>query len=375
MVDPQHHPIAHQGDDGEGKDQQPHHQHEGDGGAAGKNDGNGKRISWMGQQLQQPPTRVGVDGDVEMKLKANPAQPDARYNIEEVPSINKIRKMFQDLTQRPKGCIKPGTKYIKPITFKTQPKHDNPPTMTKPNRTPEMMSKEEFKLDRKTNNTYSKEEQPPYSKEDMNTDRKTQSNYVIDRKTTNTGTAGVQIYSVSTQPKLKPVIDKTLSNDRKTSPPFSMEEQVTYSEEDKCIDRKTEYNSMIIDNSKGITTQLKLKLTPILATIDEDRKTELPFTKEEYNDRKMSDNTTTNYVGNNRKTSDNVKCNKEKKSYIDRKTLDYYVNYKGKTNSNREEKFENKMQQQQDKLQQNPKLKNTTKSKTTKDQSPHPTQY
>ena len=133
----------------------------------------------------------------------------------------------------------------------------------------------------------------------MNTDRKTQSNYVIDRKTTNTGTAGVQIYSVSTQPKLKPVIDKTLSNDRKTSPPFSMEEQVTYSEEDKCIDRKTEYNSMIIDNSKGITTQLKLKLTPILATIDEDRKTELPFTKEEYNDRKMSDNTTTNYVGNN----------------------------------------------------------------------------
>ena len=87
-IDPQHHPIAHQGDDGVGMHQQPHHQREGDGGAAGGINGIGRKVSKVGQQLHQPPASLGVDGGVENRtLKASPAQPDAKNCKEEVPKM------------------------------------------------------------------------------------------------------------------------------------------------------------------------------------------------------------------------------------------------------------------------------------------------
>ena len=176
---------------------------------------------------------MDLDGVVE-KLKANTAQPYARYHKEEVHSVNKIRKMFQDLTQPYKGNLKSGIKIIKPTDFKIKLNHDNHPTKTIPNRTPDMFSKEELKLDRKTTTQLSKEDQPSHSKEDYNKDRKTKDSCVIDRKTSTLGTIGIQTCSVTTQPKFKPVsnptvIGKTLNKDRKTGPPPSEEDSVIHS--------------------------------------------------------------------------------------------------------------------------------------------------
>ena len=128
-IEPQHHPIAHQGDDGEGMHQQPHHQREGDGGAAGIVDKIGKKVTWMGQQLHQPPANVGVDGDVDRwKLKANPAQPDAKFNKEEVPNIKNIRKMFQEMAKPSMGCSKvKSTSNLKTLDHDTTPYNDCPP--------------------------------------------------------------------------------------------------------------------------------------------------------------------------------------------------------------------------------------------------------
>ena len=187
---------------------------------------------------------------------------------------------------------------------------------------------------RKTNYLLSKEDNVYNSKEAQQIDRKTISSYSKEDTPNNSE-------------------EDRIINDRKTNNRYSKEDSLYNSKEDQYIDDGIKCISVTVDHRKEAKTQPKSKLKPTtsIMKLEDDRKTDVQLREEESN-------------------SEEDKCTKKKIEYNDRKTLDYFVQNKGKTTTSKEDKTENIMQQHPAKLKQHTKLKTiNSKNRPTKDRS------